>query len=216
MTTTNASKFFDKFAVTFDTFYDGKRNKIMQWIDKVFRKDMFLRFKYTFDFLSDLENCTVIDIGCGSGIYLLEALNRNAAHVTGLDPANGMLQLSEAHLTNQEYKNKFTLIESLFPSENVGTYDYAIIMGVLDYIENPVQFLSEVKKIITKATCISFPSKHWFRTPIRNFRYKLRNCPVYFYNETQINTLAKTTGFSKVIIKKIPGAGMDYHVTLFP
>ena len=29
-----AGTFFDSFAETFDTFYDGKRSVVMQWIDR--------------------------------------------------------------------------------------------------------------------------------------------------------------------------------------
>ena len=33
----------------------------------------------------------------------------------------------------------------------------------------------------------SFPSRHWFRTPVRSVRYKLRNCPVFFFTEAEAN-----------------------------
>ena len=35
----NAATFFDSFAEAFDTIYDGKRNSLMQWIDRRFRSD---------------------------------------------------------------------------------------------------------------------------------------------------------------------------------
>jgi cyclopropane fatty-acyl-phospholipid synthase-like methyltransferase len=213
---TDASIFFDKFAVTFDTFYDGKRNALMQLIDRNFRKDIFLRFTYTFDSFGNLKNKTLIDIGCGSGIYLLEALKRNAKHITGLDPAAEMLKLTEARLSRNGFIDKFRLIESIFPATNLGKYDYAIVMGVMDYIKDSSTFLKELKNIINESACVSFPSKHWFRTPFRKFRYSLRKCPVYFFDENEIKNLAKSAGFSKVMIKKIQGAGMDYHVTLTP
>ena len=62
-------------------------------------------------------------------------------------------------------------------------------MGVMDYVNNTVVFLSELKPLFTKSIAISFPSFHWFRTPIRKIRYKLRNCPVYFYDKEKITSL---------------------------
>jgi hypothetical protein len=47
-------------------------------------------------------------------------------------------------------------------------------------------------------------------------RYALRNCPVYFYDATQIKALGRSAGFNTVDVYKIPGAGMDYHVALRP
>ena len=74
-----AGAFFDRFAETFDTFYEGKRSRWMQCIDGTFRQDVFLRFSRTFEQFGDLRGKTVLDIGCGSGIYVLEALRRGAA-----------------------------------------------------------------------------------------------------------------------------------------
>ena len=63
---------------------------------------------------------------------------------------------------------------------------------------------------------VSFPSEHWFRTPFRKVRYQLRQCPVYFYTDSSIRELCETAGFTDVRIQKIPGAGMDFHVSLKP
>ena len=92
--------------------------------------------------------------------------------------------------------------------------DNQIILSI--DIEDPIEFLSAIKSLLRESAAISFPSLHWFRTPLRKIRYKLRNCPVYFYNEQQITAILKTSGFSSFEINKIPGAGMDYHVIVYP
>ena len=71
-----AGVFFDRFAETFDTLYEGKRSRWMQWLDKTFRSDIYIRFQRTFDLFGDLANKTVADIGCGSGVYAVESLRR--------------------------------------------------------------------------------------------------------------------------------------------
>src|SRR3990172_8456972 len=89
----NAAKFFNGFAKDFDTLYDGQRNFFMRWLDQHFRKDMFLRYAWTFDSFGDLTNKSVLDIGCGSGPYVIEAFRRGAKAVTAVDPAPAMLAL---------------------------------------------------------------------------------------------------------------------------
>ena len=89
-------------------------------------------------------------------------------------------------------------------------------MGVLDYVADPLAFLTKLRQIVTDRAVISFPSKHWLRTPLRKIRYRLRQCPVYFYDEPQILRLGHEAGFGTVDVIKIPGAGMDYHVCLKP
>ncbi len=217
MNQSQAGKFFDSFAESFDTFYDGKRSPVMQWIDRHYRSDMFARYALTFERLGTLTGQRGLDIGCGSGPYVAEALKRGASHVVALDPAPGMLDLTRKRIEKLGQLQKITLGEGYFP-ETVppGTFDFAIIMGVFDYVADPVAFLKALRGILTGRAAVSFPSIHWFRTPIRKVRYRLRRCPLYFYDEPRIRSIGQQAGFRTVDIIKIPGAGMDYHVCLAP
>lgn len=210
-----ASQFFDRFAVTFDSFYDGKRNIFMQKIDQRFRRDIFERFTRTFNSIDDISIRSILDVGCGSGVYMFEALKQGAKFVTGVDAAPKMLELASSFLSSHDnFKGRYKLVEGNFPQIEIEEHDYAIVMGVLDYIENPLDFLMKLREKTKIAAIISFPSIHWFRTPIRKFRYKLRSCPVYFYDENKITELGSRAGFNKIRIEKIEGAGLDFHVFL--
>ena len=216
MSTTNTSgAFFDGFADTFDTFYDGKRTPVMQWIDQRFRRDMFERFRLTFEFLGDLEGKTVLDIGCGSGPYIAEALHRGAGHVTGIDPAPRMLELARERADRQGSADRITLLEGYFPDVRpAAKSDMAIVMGVMDYIPEPAAMLRAIVESVNVGAAISFPSSHWLRTPIRKFRYDLRRCPVWFYDRQKIEKLARESGARDFKLTKIDGAGMDYVLWL--
>src|SRR5262245_24543718 len=211
-----AAQFFDGFAVTFDTLYDGKRSSVMQWIDQRFRSEMFLRFAMSFEALGDLNGKSVLDIGCGSGPYVVEALRRGATSVTALDPAPGMLELARNRVASSGLKGKCSFVEGLFPGTALKPHDCVIVMGVMDYMAKPETFLRALLPVVKKSAVLSFSSRHWFRTPIRKIRYTARRCPVYFYRHDQIQALASAAGFRSIQIRKIPGAGMDYHVCLKP
>jgi SAM-dependent methyltransferase len=214
---TAAGTFFHGFADTFDTFYDGKRSPIMQWIDRRFRSDMFIRYELTFSRLGDLSGRRGIDIGCGSGPYVAEALRRQAAHVVALDPAPRMLDLTRQRVEKLALLDRLTTVEGFFPqAAPPGPFDFAIVMGVMDYVEHPVPFLRALRQIITGTAAVSFPSHHWLRGPLRKVRYRMRNCPLYFYDEAKLRAIGAEAGFGIVDIVKIPGAGMDYHVCLKP
>lgn len=211
----SSGTFFDGFADTFDTFYDGKRRPFMQWMDRRFRSDMFLRFEMTFEALGDLKGKRVLDVGCGSGPYMAEALRRGAQHVTGLDPAPRMLALARERMNRLGLADKLTLQEGYFPQTvPAGQFDRAIVMGVLDYVEDATSFVRGLRKIITERAAISFPSTHWFRTPFRKVRYTIRQCPVYFYTPEKIKEIMNRAGVASYDLKKIPGAGMDYVACL--
>lgn len=209
--------FFHGFADVFDTFYDGKRSPMMQWIDRHFRSDMFERYRLTFERLGDLTDKTGIDIGCGSGPYVAEALRRGARRVVALDPAPRMLELTRERADKLDRADRVSFQEGYFPNvKPPGPFDFAIVMGVLDYIEDATAFLRALREIVVGKAVISFPSKHWFRTPIRKVRYRLRQCPVWFYNDDDIRRFATAAGWTQIDIRKIAGAGMDYHVLLEP
>jgi ubiquinone/menaquinone biosynthesis C-methylase UbiE len=212
----NAARFFDRFADQFDTLYDGRRSALLRWLDRRFRSDMFTRFALTFEAFGELTGKSVLDVGCGSGPYVIEALRRGASKVTGLDPAEGMLELCRVKLAQSSFSDRAELVQGLFPGPKLEPHDFAIVMGVMDYVEDAPRFLSELRPLVRELAAVSFPSTHWFRTPVRKVRYRLRRCPLYFYDADQIEKLARGAGFSKVKIHKIAGAGLDYHVCLTP
>jgi 2-polyprenyl-3-methyl-5-hydroxy-6-metoxy-1,4-benzoquinol methylase len=208
--------YFDKAAVTFDTFYDHKRSALMQWVDRRFRSDVFNRYFATFEALTPLEGKRVLDIGCGSGPYVAEAARRGAAKVVGLDMAEGMLELAQRRVETAGLVDRCQFIHGAFPENAPSeTFDYSITMGVMDYVPHPSAFLTALAKRVAVCSVLSFPSKHWFRTPLRKVRYWLKQCPVYFYDRAQLERLAKEAGFSRAKVVKLPGAGMDYFVTLY-
>jgi ubiquinone/menaquinone biosynthesis C-methylase UbiE len=209
-------KFFDSFADTFDTLYDGRRNSFIRRLDHRFRSDMFIRFALSFEVLGDLTGKTVLDIGCGSGPYVVESLRRGARWVTAVDPAPNMLALTREKLRSAGFSDKCALVEGSFPGLDVEAHDHALVIGVMDYVADASAFLTALKPLVRVSAAISFPSRHWLRTPVRRFRYRLRSCPVYFYDTTAINELCSAAGFGTITIHKIPGAGMDYHVCLKP
>jgi 2-polyprenyl-3-methyl-5-hydroxy-6-metoxy-1,4-benzoquinol methylase len=205
--------FFHEFADRFDTIYDGKRNRFMRWVDQQFRSDMFGRFARTFELFGDLAGKRVLDVGCGSGPYALEALRRGAAGVTALDPAPRMLELTEQRLASAGVRDRAKLVLGGFPeaAETLGgAHDFAIVMGVMDYIADAPAFVRALAPLVTGGAALSFPSTHWFRTPLRKVRYRMRRCPLFFYDEASIRRLLGQGGFSNVEVTKLPGAGMDY------
>ena len=112
-----AGTFFDNFAEVFDTFYDGKRSGVMQWIDRRYRSDMFVRYSLTFERLGDLTGKSVLDVGCGSGPYVAEALRRGAARVVAFDPAPSMLELTRQRVEKLGKLEQLNAAEGYFPDQ---------------------------------------------------------------------------------------------------
>jgi cyclopropane fatty-acyl-phospholipid synthase-like methyltransferase len=161
----------------------------MRSVDRRFRSDMFIRFALTFEELGNLKGKTVLDVGCGSGPYIVEALKRGASQVTGIDPAPGMLALVRKRLDKTSFAERCSLVEASFPNVDVEAHDFAVVMGVMDYVSDGPIFLGALRPLVKESAVVSFPSKHWFRTAFRSFRYRLRRCPEYTRLPGQVWTI---------------------------
>jgi magnesium-protoporphyrin O-methyltransferase len=202
--------YFDRAAVTFDTFYDAKRSPAMQWVDRRFRADMFERFQRTFRAVEPIAGKRVLDVGCGSGLYAVEAASRGAVEVLGIDVAPAMLDLARKRAEVNGVVDRCSFVTGAFPDTKPDTaYDASIVMGVMDYVPDPLKFLRALRECTAGTAVISFPSRHWFRTPLRKIRYRIKRCPVWFYEGNQVDRLLRDAGFTSVLVDKIPGAGMD-------
>lgn len=211
------ARYFGGAADRFDSFYDQRRGRLMRYIDRTFRSDMYIRWDLTFSRLSDLTGRTVLDVGCGSGLYSVAAAAHGAVRVLGIDPASGMLEIARRRAREAGLADRCEFRIGTFPeSAPAEVFDAAIVMGVMDYIEEPVHFLAGLKGRVSGGAAVSFPSRHWFRTPVRRFRYRLKKCPVYFYDEDRIGRVVREAGFSGAEIEKIAGWGMDFFAWLKP
>jgi cyclopropane fatty-acyl-phospholipid synthase-like methyltransferase len=204
-------QYFDEAAAVFDTFYDDQRSPFMRWVDHHFRRDMYERFERTFMALAPLDGKTVLDIGCGSGPYAVECARRGAARVVGLDAAKGMLALARQRAAKMGLIERCQFISGQFPDASPNeVFDHTIVMGVMDYVPDPLGFLRALAGCTRRSAVVSFPSFHWLRGPLRVVRYKLKHCPLWLYRRAQVAELLRSAGFASFQIDKIAGAGMDY------
>jgi ubiquinone/menaquinone biosynthesis C-methylase UbiE len=205
-------EYFDGAADDFDAIY-GRKNGIGRWIDRQFRSDMHERYRLTFENCGDVQGKKVLDIGCGSGRYAIEFAKRGATEVIGIDLAPHMIALSQQHAVDNGVENVCQFqVGDFFKMEFPRRFDICLAIGVFDYIEAPKSFLQKMKEIVNDRLVMSFPSKSPIRTPIRKIRYWFKQCPVYFYDQEDIEKLI--VGLGQCQIVKIPGQGMDYFVEI--
>lgn len=204
-----------RLASSVEPFVERDVHATTRWFDHRRRRELFTRFALSFERLGDLTGQRGLDIGCGSGPYSAEALRRGAAHVVGIDPAPGMLEMARARVEGLGLLDRVTLLEGSFPETMpAGAFDFCTIVGVLDYVADPVGFFRALRPILTGRAVVSFPRRHWFLTPLRKIRYRLRSCPMYAYDEQQIRAIAEQAGFRRADVIPIDGIAADYHVCL--
>jgi 2-polyprenyl-3-methyl-5-hydroxy-6-metoxy-1,4-benzoquinol methylase len=204
--------YFDRSADDFDAIYGGK-GQLGQWFDQHFRRDMYERYRLTFESCGDVDGKTVLDIGCGGGRYAIEFAKRGAAQVVGLDFAPNMVERAKEHAETHNVQDRTQfLVDDFMKSELSQRFDICLAIGVFDYIESPRPFLMRMRSATRAQLIMSFPSRSLLRMPIRRLRYRFKRCPVYFYDHEAIDGLVHDLGNPEII--KIPGQGMDYFVNV--
>lgn len=191
MSTINKVKnFFDGYSNTFDDLYDlQSQSPIVKFFNKFLRYEMYSRYKITISKIKDMErDCkTILDIGTGPGRYCID-LSKFGFETTGIDISINMINLAKSHALNNKINN-CNFIHADYLSYNFEkNFDVAILNGFFDYIEDPVEVFLKLKKD-SKYILASFPKKwHWL-SPQREWKYKLRNCPLYLYTKNQLHKL---------------------------
>jgi 2-polyprenyl-3-methyl-5-hydroxy-6-metoxy-1,4-benzoquinol methylase len=216
----DVGEFFSSFSDDWDTLYGEKRNPFMRSFDSVFRKDVYQRYELTFQALGeDLKGSTILDIGCGNGIYSLDAIQNGATKVLGVDVADQMIGLCKKVANERKISQGLNFEVSNFPvSEDmkmrIGSFDYSIVMGVMDYVYDPAPFLKQLREVTDKEAYITFPGGKFIRYNIRKYRYKLlgRVHVMGYTSEGTITKLLNDAGFNDVSIDYLRHSGGCYFV----
>lgn len=191
----NVELFFDGYSSDFDNIYDDKSNNYIQrLINKHLRYSMFNRYQLTIDIIKKDENSeNILDIGCGTGRYCFKLAQLNKK-ILGIDVADTMIKNAKEINQSNLDRCTFETIDYLnFSEKNTKLFDYAILMGFFDYIEEPIKIYNCLKKD-TKISLASYPKKYHYLTPQRYIKYNLRRCPIFFYTKKQIVSLMEMVG----------------------
>lgn len=195
------NNFFDDYSKEFDSIYDDKKNNFLNnIINKLLRKSMFGRYMLTLnEVLKNKNKKKILDIGCGSGRYC-KKIASYGHYIRGLDVSSKMINIAKQY--NKSFINKNVSLEVIDYLNFKSNYkfDYAVLMGFFDYIDQPYRIFKKLK-IDTKIVLASFPKKYHWLTPQRAIRYKLNNCPLFFYTKNEIVTLMKKVGVNNFTIK---------------
>ncbi len=133
--------------------------------------------------------------------------------------ADGMVSLAKQECHRLGFDGVCDFICSPFPprdssGHDLRAFDYAIVMGVMDYVADPAAFLSALRPLVRKFAVIAFNAHHWFRAPLRYYRYKLMGrCEVYTYGEEQVRNLLSGAGFGRLDVLRLYHSGGSYIVT---
>jgi len=203
---------FERDASSFDAIYRLDRSPLSRWFDRVFRKAIFERYEITFEQAGDVAGKTVLDVGCGSGIYTGEFARRGAARIVGVDFSSNMVKLARTEAQLRGVSGVCEFIEADFLALDIQEmFDITFAMGVFDYLPEPEGLLRKMAAVTRGKVIASFPGHSLLREPARRLRYRLTGRgDVHFYHEREVHDLARAARFVDYRIIAIESSGSGF------
>src|SRR2546425_12053037 len=158
-----------------DAIYSESGSFLARGWDRLTRANVRERFARTFVAAGDLTGRSVLDLGCGSGRYLIEAVERGAARVLGIDFAPEMIEVASRLASSAPQGARIELsCADVLAFESGETFDLVIANGLFDYIADPLRLLGKAARW-TRATLVaSFPDAQAPRALPRTLYWRLR------------------------------------------
>jgi 2-polyprenyl-3-methyl-5-hydroxy-6-metoxy-1,4-benzoquinol methylase len=203
---------FERDAQSFDAIYRVERSWFARRFNRIFRKAIFERYEITFAEAGDVTDKTVLDVGCGSGVYSADFARRGARRVVGVDFSANMLALAAQEVAAQGVADRCEFRrEDFMTSASDESFDISVAMGVFDYLPQPVAFLRKMAAQTNAKVIASFPGHSVVRERLRTLRYRLSGKGrVFFYRQADVTRIAAEAGLHDIRVIPIRSSGTGY------
>ena len=97
----------------------------------------------------ELDQKTIIDIGCGGGI-LSESLAKRGALVTGIDANAAVIEVAKHHATEQHLSTLqyLTTTAEEYANLHPGRFDIVVCMELLEHVPSPISLIHACAKLV--------------------------------------------------------------------
>lgn len=156
--------------------------------DKIFRRGVYERIGVCVKVCRGIPDAMVLDVGSGPGLNSVSLIkNAGVWHVTGIDFAKEMIDSANETARSEGVAERcnFILADALNYDFNGKKFDFAMALGVFDYIDNAQALIDKMSGLATRAFVISWP-ENGLRMWLRRRRY---TCPLHHYTLDRIKAL---------------------------
>ena len=181
--------YFEEIAIDFDSYYESPNGFFSNMINIWLRKPgLFRRLKIALKASDPKNGLKILDIGCGSGKFIVECAKRGA-EVHGIDISKEMIEIAKDFCKKNKVNAELKVGDAT--KELPKDFDVSVALGVFEYFENPMPILKNMFLSTKKNSKIIFsvPSLFAFQTPLRKILLSYRKVKCYYYTKKRILSL---------------------------
>jgi SAM-dependent methyltransferase len=159
-------------------------------------------FKAILNVLALTQDDYLLEVGCGGGAFLEEAL-KSGCRAAAIDHSLEMVRLASE--LNREAINRNRLEIRAAKADSLpypeGTFTCAVMTGVFGFIEDPLKVLTEIRRMLAGGgRLILFTgSKELRGTPAAPEPMASR---LHFYEDQELEELARKAGFAEAVVER--------------
>ncbi len=182
-----ARAYFERIPNEWDALYSHE-NRLRYFSNRLLRKGLFDRHELTFKKCGNIAGAKVLDLGCGSGRYSIEFARRGAAMVIGVDFAPSMVDFARSMARELGLEDRCSFICADVQDLNLSEqFDITAALGLFDYVPDPGPLFKTIAHHTSGVFVGSFPKSSLVWGLQRRIRYNwIKNCPIYYYTESQL------------------------------
>lgn len=189
---------FNRIAHRYDEWYQTKTGRYMDRTEKWLVFSMMKR-----------RSGKALDLGCGTGNYILELLRRRF-DVIGLDASDGMLEVARSKGLNCIKGDAYSLP---FPDES---FDLVLSVTMFEFIHEPERVLKEIYRVLTPGGEVVMGTMNgrsaWFISKrLKSLFIETAHRYARFYTPKELEELLERVGF-----KEIESAGVIFFPSFWP
>jgi len=193
--------YFEDIASDFDSYYESPRGIFDKIINAGLRRPGLLkRLKIALEASNPDQGKRILDIGCGSGKFVVECAKRGA-EVCGIDISREMIEIASHFCENNKVEAELRIGDAT--EELPKGFDICIALGVFEYFEDPKPVLENMFASTNNGGKIIFsvPSLFTFQTPLRNVLLWYRDVKCYYYTKKRVMSLLDDFKFKEDVKK---------------
>ncbi|AUM88683.1 methyltransferase [Clostridium botulinum] len=182
---------FDINKLDYGCNYDNTQDLSLVFKDYVEKEIDFLIRNF------DIENKTIIEVGCGKGSFLKKLVEKSKCYAIGFDPS----YLGEETL----YEGKLKFIKDFY-NDKYSNFkaDFIISRHVIEHIEAPIQMLREIKCALKNSknaiVFIETPSVKWILENNILYDFFYEHCS--YFEDVSISKALNICGFEVLNVIK--------------